>query len=370
MRLARISLLSSSLLFISGLLPLLAQVQLERISIAERADGLGYVMRYHLTEMADSFRVVQPETNQIQMVLFSDGFISDDVTVSELPGEYERIEYYPLENGVGVNIILADETYFSTNAYPDVNRRDLLLAFERTDRQTAERIANLQEEIIWLDFGYDPGETEEPAQPVVEHDPDEEPVVVMDMPSRWSVDIGVKGGLSTANFYGVGYGRDARNEISFATAFTINMPYRLPYGIRPGIESGVYFTQKGFKNPATDKLVAVTVELDYIEIPVLAKFSYDATPIISPHLVLGPYVGFMINAERVRLDDSRRDLDDVTREVDVGGLAGIGVDFYLGDFVLNAQIRSSLGITSIFKTEDFNDGEKHRYFSVVAGFQF
>jgi len=370
MRLARISLLSLSLFIFSGLFPLLAQVQLDRISIAEQADGLGYVMRYHLTEMADSFRIAQPEINQIQMVLFSDGLISEDVTISELPGEFERIEYYPLENGVGLNIILADESYFSTNAYPDVNRRDLLLAFERTDQQTAERIANLQEEINWLAFGYQTGETEEPAQLVVEHDPDEDPVVVMDTPSRWSVDIGVKGGLSTANFYGVGYGRESRNEYSFATVFTVNMPYHLPYGIRPGIESGVYFTQKGFENPAADKLVAVTVELDYIEIPVLAKFSYDVTPIISPHLVLGPYVGFMVNAERVRLDDSRRDLDDVTREVDIGGLAGIGLDFYLGDFVLNAQIRNSLGFTSIFKDEDFNDGEKHRHFSVVVGFQF
>ncbi|MDX1619287.1 MAG: N-acetylmuramoyl-L-alanine amidase, partial [Balneolaceae bacterium] len=42
---------------------------LERVSAAERSDGRGYVIRFHLSEAGDSFKVTQPDVDLIQMTL-------------------------------------------------------------------------------------------------------------------------------------------------------------------------------------------------------------------------------------------------------------------------------------------------------------
>ncbi len=368
MRIAKFTLLSVILFLICGFATINGQAQLERISIAERADELGFVVRFHLTEMADSFRVARPEANLIQIALYSPELETVGVTMSALPEPFENIELYKLEMGAGIEITLSEDIYFTSIAYPDVNMRDVLLALEYSTQEEVARVVNPEERFHWDDYVPEPDEPAVAEQPEIVED-DEEPVIV-DLPRRWSLDVGLRGGLSTSNFYGVGYGRDSRSGYSMATIFTVNMPYRLPYNIRPSLETGVYFTQKGYENPVSDKFVAVVAEFDYIEIPVLAKLNYDVTPIISPHVVFGPYVGFMVNAERVRADDSRRDLDDFTREVDTGFLAGAGADFRLGGYVISAQVRGSLGFTTIFSDEEIDDGEKHRHFSVLLGFTF
>ena len=366
MRFIKVSLFLLIIFFSCGLATVKAQVQLERISIAERVDELGFVVRHHLTEMADSFRVARPDTNLLQFALYAPELETEGVTMSALPESFTDIELYPIETGVVIEISMADNTYFISIAYPDVNGRDVLLALEYSSPEAVARVVNADERLIRIDTDLDEAATAE-QQEIVEED--EEPAIV-DPPRRWNFDVGIRGGLSMSDFYGVGYSRDSRSGYSMATTFTVNMPYRLPYNIRPSLETGVYFTQKGYENPASDKFAAVVAEFDYIEVPILAKLNYDVTPIISPHIVFGPYVGFMVNAERVRVDDSRRDLDDFTREVDTGLLAGIGTDIRLGDYVINAQIRGALGLSSIFSDEEMDDGEKHRYFSVLLGFTF
>src|SRR5699024_7943487 len=44
--------------------------QLSRISVAERADGGGLVLRYHLSAQPDSYTLYRPRTDLIQMNLY------------------------------------------------------------------------------------------------------------------------------------------------------------------------------------------------------------------------------------------------------------------------------------------------------------
>lgn len=104
-----------------------AQV-LERISVTERGDQLGYVVRYHLTEPVDSFVLAQVEQHRLQMVLYSSRLIvSDDVLLPEAD-IIRDARFFDLEGALGVEFILSDDKRYGSNAYLDINRRDLLLA--------------------------------------------------------------------------------------------------------------------------------------------------------------------------------------------------------------------------------------------------
>ncbi|MEQ9264030.1 MAG: N-acetylmuramoyl-L-alanine amidase, partial [Balneolaceae bacterium] len=78
------------LVFVSSSIPasLSAQTQLKRISKAERSDGKGYVIRYHFTEAVDSFTVIQPAPDLVQMELFGNNI---DTTGIKMPNQSGKI---------------------------------------------------------------------------------------------------------------------------------------------------------------------------------------------------------------------------------------------------------------------------------------
>jgi opacity protein-like surface antigen len=370
MRIFKIIALAALLVTCSGLSTLSAQVQLERISITERADGLGYVVRFHLTEMVGAYDLSQPETDLVQMILQSPGM----TPVEMIPiTESEIITHFGLTqmNGqVGVEIRFAEGVFFRTDVYPDVNGRDLLLSLQYTNYAEAVAIAEGMEPIIRME---EEPEVEVTARPAEEPVQIEEivPEVRPERPLRLS--IGFMTGLSIASVSGNTFSKGLRDGVAIGISFDIGLPYTLPYNIQTGIETGIYYAQKGFKRPSPNFLNAETAEFDYIEIPVMGKFSYNLLDFVSPHILIGPYTGFMINAERVRSDDSRRDLDDQSSEIVFGGLMGAGLDIKLGETILSAQIRGSLDLSNVFSS-DFNNEDighfKHRYLSVLIGVRF
>ena len=129
-------------------IPVQAQNQLERISVAERADQLGYVLRYHLTNALDSAAVRRPEINRIEMELYSEGLATEDYRYAISNEAIRSVQLYEIPGGLGVRIQLNMHQYYLISSYPDRNNRDWLLAFERTDRETAEAAVESGREII------------------------------------------------------------------------------------------------------------------------------------------------------------------------------------------------------------------------------
>ena len=110
----------------------LAQPELQRVSITERADGLGYVIRLHLTQAVNSFEFDQPEMDRIEISLFSLRIQSQSpVQLPEHP-ILESIRQEPLadQNGLRLTFQLSSIQQFRARIYPDVNGRDLLLGLE------------------------------------------------------------------------------------------------------------------------------------------------------------------------------------------------------------------------------------------------
>lgn len=370
------------ILGILGAYPLIAQPQLERISITKRGDGNGYVLRYHLTEMVDSYDLIQPEINRVQMQLFSPGLDTDGVQMPESNEEILNVELIALEGGIGIDITTAQNIFLIAEAYPDQNMRHLLVNFEYATQADLEAITPESNLYEWSaeETAPDANRTdtiveEEPETPEQTGQSDMQPETEQEDQQRTvqrepvTVKIGVSGGIGMANKLGGNYTGESRQEFLMGISAGISLPFVLPYSIKTGIETGVFFTQKGFLNPSADRFNGETVVLDYVEIPVLARVRYDFTDAIKPKVVGGFYTAFRANAEVIESNGDRDDLSEVTKPIDFGLVAGVGTDFLVASTDISFQIQYGVGIPPLF-TGNFSGNERLGYFSLLFGIKF
>lgn len=352
---------------------LAAQPQLNRISITERSDGNGYVIRYHLTEFIDSYDVIQPTPNRIQMQLFSPGLNAETVEMPEANAEIAEIGLIAIEGGIGVDIRIGGNVYFSAAAYPDQNQRDLLLNLEYANQAMADELAAESDPYDWSE-GEPPTEPEQDDEIVEEPEEEEEgeePATprIQRTDGNAKVHFGFSGGLGISNKIGGGYTSEPRQEMTMGLTAFIDLPFILPYSVEPGIETGIFYTQKGLQNPSGGQISAQTVVLDYIEIPIMGKLRYTLTEIMNPYAVGGFYTAFRTAAETVQDDGDRGNIGDVTKNIDVGLIAGLGSDFVFEQATISLQARYGVGIPPMFK-DGYSGAERPGYLSLLIGFQF
>ncbi len=115
-----------------------AQVQFERISKAERSDGLGYVVRYHFDAPLDSFTVLQPAPDLIQMQLYSTSIDTSGIRLPNQGGKIQEVRLYELEDSYGVDIYLDPNVYVKASAYRDGSTNDVLLAMTKASKYEVE----------------------------------------------------------------------------------------------------------------------------------------------------------------------------------------------------------------------------------------
>lgn len=130
---------------LSGILPVSAQVQLERVSLSERADGKGFVLRYHLSEPVDSFEIAQYEAHRIQMILYNDSLLTSEYSAPVDRSVIESIRISGQDKETGFELTLHEEQSFIADAYLDVNLRDILLSLHHADSsEVASHVAAYQ----------------------------------------------------------------------------------------------------------------------------------------------------------------------------------------------------------------------------------
>lgn len=345
-----------------------AQSQLNRVSLTQRGDGNGYVIRYHLTEMVGSYDVVQPDTNRIQMQLFSSNLDVENVEMPEVNAEVTGIDLVPIEGGLGVDVRTAGGVFFRAEAYPDQNRRDLLLNLEYVTREEAVELASQSEVFSWSVQQQEEATDQETVEMVDEPEREEQPPRrVTRRPAK--VSIGFAGGLGIANKIGGGYTSEARQGMTMGLTASINLPYQLLNSFDTSFETGIFYTQKGFKNPSGEKIDAQTVVLDYIEIPLMVKLRYDSDETVKPYGIGGLYTAFRTAAEVIREDGDRGNIGGQTSNMDLGVVAGLGSDFVFDKATVSLQVRGGIGIPRMFN-EGYSGAERPVYLSLLLGFQF
>jgi hypothetical protein len=173
--------------------------------------------------------------------------------------------------------------------------------------------------------------------------------------------FGISAGANFTNFNDTDASTDARTGLMAGLTYGISVPMS-PITIQPR----VFYAQKGAK--ASEGSIETTTKLDYIEIPVVAKFDFILdNPMLTPHVYFGPYAGFNISAEQeVSGGDNSGtfDIEDQIKNTDFGVVVGAGADITK----FNVGIRYSAGLTEIAENNAF-DG-KNGVFSIVAGVNF
>lgn len=179
------------------------------------------------------------------------------------------------------------------------------------------------------------------------------------------VAVGVKGGVNFAN---VQYeGEDANVTLDHGIGFVGGLFVIWPAdtGLALQLEAlysqkGATFDQGGFKG---------NVEMDFFDVPILLHVSSARNGLASFHAFGGPSVGFRLgtrSALSIEVDSFRVNISDKIKRMDVGLVAGAGVD--VGRFTIDG--RYTWGLTELNDDPGEEVTIKNRVFSVMAGVRF
>lgn len=185
------------------------------------------------------------------------------------------------------------------------------------------------------------------------------------------VDInpGVRVGGSFMTVGGDDVPPDLSRRNGFLAGAFVQLDFAGPFALQPEL----LYTQKGFSRDQDfdGGTVTTTGKLDYIEIPVLAKFQIPVAGPFSPHLFAGPEVGLNVTAEQESEaggESATEDISDQISSTEFGVVFGIGGDFGIGAGTITVDARYGLGLTSAYT--DADESINNQGFMITAGFAF
>lgn len=155
---------------------------------------------------------------------------------------------------------------------------------------------------------------------------------------------GVKAGVNAADLYGDDVS-SSDTRAGFNGGLFVNYRFSKMFGVQPE----VLFTQKGgdLSNGLAEN-GTTEYSLNYLEIPVLAKFYIPTNSMLEPNIYVGPKVGFNLSGEA-----NDTDIDDDLKNADFGLAFGAGLDFNMGPKrnmlkTVGLDVRYTLGLTDTF----------------------
>lgn len=126
-----------------------AQSHLDRITTVPRADGLGYVTRFHFDAAVDSFKMVQSSDSLIQILFYAPGVSGPAVDQREQHGPSHLIETFSIAIGLGADIRLSTPQSHFARIYFDKNGTDVLVSQERMDPEDLQLLTEGIPTIPW-----------------------------------------------------------------------------------------------------------------------------------------------------------------------------------------------------------------------------
>ncbi len=179
--------------------------------------------------------------------------------------------------------------------------------------------------------------------------------------SSAQVGIGIKGGVNFANVGGADAAPNSKTLIGFAAGGYLEISLPVLFTIQPE----VLYSQKGFiaDENISGTNVKVTGSLNYLEIPVLVKFSLPV-PVVKPSLYAGPAMGILLSAKakaEASGQSSETDIKDQITSTDWGLVVGASANIA----IITVDIRYTLGLATIDKTSTTK--AYNRVFSLMVG---
>ncbi len=167
--------------------------------------------------------------------------------------------------------------------------------------------------------------------------------------AQTNVKTGAKGGLNFANFTGADAEFETRTGFVIGGFAKFDIPDS-PFAIQPE----AMYSQKGAVDSGNE------IRIDYIEIPVLLKYSFAPGSTAQPNLFAGPYAGIRLIAEREGgaggLFGGSSNLENQTESIDYGGVFGAGIDIEVGTSIFTFDVRYGFGFRNVFREESGRNG--------------
>lgn len=165
-----------------------AQTSLDRVSVADRSDGMGFVTRFHLSAAPDSFKVAHAGQYYIQVALYGVDTIAPRVINPERPFVIDSIHISNLPGSGGklIELNLFREQNVRINSYPDVNGRDILISLNSI-RRSGDQPPFIADSMIMspsIDIEVDSAEQPQPEAPPVTDEPETREAVVVAEPEQ------------------------------------------------------------------------------------------------------------------------------------------------------------------------------------------
>jgi hypothetical protein len=179
--------------------------------------------------------------------------------------------------------------------------------------------------------------------------------------SAQGVEIGIKGGATFADM--PTFADDLEKEGA------VDMTYRV--GLRAGgfvalriadrlaFQPELLYAQKGLKGTDPSGNQPFSVELDYVDIPLLLRFDLTPSTRRGWHLLAGP--SFNVNVRARAEEDIRDDVEDV----EVGLVLGVG--FHTRQLLLEGRYEE--GLTNVLQFGG-DDNYRNRAFTALVGVRF
>jgi hypothetical protein len=171
------------------------------------------------------------------------------------------------------------------------------------------------------------------------------------------ISFGANLGILTSNVTGTPEGwNDAKSSRSTATGGVyLNYAYNESFSLQPEI----VYASKGFVgNLYEDEWfdVDVTAAFDYIEIPVLARYSFMPGKKFRPCVFAGPSLSYCMASELTISQWPASfdvDISSITHTTDFGVVLGAGFGYAVGKGTLTLDIRYQNCFTNVATTGDF-----------------
>ncbi len=182
-------------------------------------------------------------------------------------------------------------------------------------------------------------------------------------------DFGVQTGLNLATLTG-----DQDGDTNYRNGINVGVTAEYMFSDSFALFTGAIYSQQGFENESTvfGTEVDTKLKLDYINVPVLAKFYLGDSGF---SIDAGPQVGFLVNDDvEIESNDGSVEFeagDAETIDLSIGG--GLSYKFLEGTTLegLSIGARYMRGFTNIYEDNDtFSDDLNNSVISINVGYRF
>jgi hypothetical protein len=182
--------------------------------------------------------------------------------------------------------------------------------------------------------------------------------------ARFGITLGVN-----SSTLGGSDAKDAKRRTGIMAGVLLVAPVTPVFAIQPEL----LYTMKGAKFEDTG--VTGTLKMNYIEIPVLARFEMPSSGGVKPFFYVGPSISFKLSCDvtaEFQGQSESASCDDPTigeanvKSVDYGALVGAGLAFDVSGRAFTLGVRYDHSLAKLSDDSDI----KHRVISVVGTLEF